>query len=42
MRYLCGGGCRVWENEDCSDRYERAQGLVDESIEILGLSGLDI
>jgi uncharacterized protein len=40
MRYLCGGGCRVWENEGCSDRYDRAQGLVDESLEILGLSGL--
>jgi uncharacterized protein len=36
MRYLCGGGCRVWENEDCSDWYERAQSLVNESIEILG------
>jgi uncharacterized protein len=42
MRYLCGGGCRVWENEDCSDWYEGAQNLVDESLEILGLSGLDI
>jgi uncharacterized protein len=36
MRYLCGGGCRVWENEDCSDWYERAQSLVAESIDILG------
>ncbi|MGD2089211.1 MAG: SPASM domain-containing protein [Candidatus Aminicenantes bacterium] len=36
MRYLCGGGCRVWENEDCSDLYDRAQSLVNESIEILG------
>jgi uncharacterized protein len=37
LRYLCGGGCRVWKNENCRDLYERAGGLVDESIRILGL-----
>lgn len=38
MRYLCGGGCRVWENKDCSDLYERARSLVDDSLKILGLN----
>lgn len=37
LRYLCGGGCRVWKKKNCRDLYERAGGLVDESIKILGL-----
>jgi uncharacterized protein len=38
FRYLCGGLCGIWKDEDCSDLYLRAQNLFLEALEILQIS----
>lgn len=38
MRYLCGGVCKIWENQDCSDLYNRAKHLIDDSLRICNVS----
>ncbi len=35
LRYLCGGPCRVWSNEHCTDLYERALSLLLDALDIL-------
>jgi len=38
MRYLCGGVCKIWENQDCSDLYDRAKHLLDGALQICKVS----
>lgn len=34
LRYLCGGVCKIWDNQDCSDLYKRAKYLLDDALKI--------
>lgn len=34
MRYLCGGVCIIWENQDCSDLFNGAKYLVNDAMKI--------
>ena len=38
MRYLCGGICKIWENQDCSDLYDRAKYLLNDALKICNIS----
>jgi uncharacterized protein len=38
MRYLCGGVCKIWENQDCSDLYNRAKYLLNDAMQICNVS----
>ncbi len=35
FRYLCGGVCKVWQNENCDDLYKRSENLFLEALKIL-------
>lgn len=34
MRYLCGGVCKIWENQDCTDLFNRAKYLLNDALQI--------
>jgi uncharacterized protein len=38
MRYLCGGVCKIWENQDCSDLFNRARYLLKDALQICNIS----
>lgn len=38
MRYLCGGVCKIWENQDCSDLFNRAKYLLNNAQQICNVS----
>jgi uncharacterized protein len=37
MRYLCGGVCKIWENQDCLDLYNRAKYLLKDAMKICNI-----
>ena len=42
VRYLCGGICKIWEDQDCSDLFNKAKFLLDDAFKILNISnGID-
>jgi uncharacterized protein len=38
LRYLCGGVCEIWKNQDCSDLYSRAKYLLNDALQICNIS----
>jgi radical SAM protein with 4Fe4S-binding SPASM domain len=38
IRYLCGGVCKIRENQDCSDLYIRAKYLLNDDLKICNVS----
>lgn len=34
LRYLCGGVCEIWKNQDCLDLYKRAKYLLNDALQI--------
>lgn len=36
-RYLCGGVCQVWLDDDCTDLFNRARELIREALKVLNL-----
>jgi len=37
MRYLCGGVCKIWENQDCNDLFNRATYLYMDALQICNI-----
>jgi uncharacterized protein len=38
MRFLCGGVCKLWENQDCTDLYIKAKYLLNDALQICNVS----
>jgi uncharacterized protein len=38
MRFLCGGVCKIWEDQDCTDLFERAKYLLNDALQICNIS----
>jgi uncharacterized protein len=41
VRYLCGGACKIWENQDCSDLFNRAKHLLNDALQICNVSPVE-
>jgi uncharacterized protein len=38
MRYLCGGTCFIWKEQDCTDLFKKGQYLFNDALAILGIN----
>lgn len=36
MKYLCGGTCFIWKEQDCTDLFKKGQYLLNDALMILG------
>lgn len=42
LRFLCGGICSIWSNQDCTDVYNRAKYLLKDALKICNILSFEV